>query len=67
MNSTEKELDFDYTVCDDHIEIRMCRGIYSSVEIPSEIEGLPVTTIKENAFYNMRSLMEREYVQHMPQ
>ncbi len=24
MNSTEKELDFDYNICDDHVEIRMC-------------------------------------------
>lgn len=41
----------------DHIEISGCNESATSVEIPSEIDGLPVTSIGEDAFYYCSSLI----------
>jgi len=48
--------DFKYTVRDDHIEITKYTGSASSVTIPSSIDGLPVTSIRYEAFSTRHSL-----------
>ncbi len=46
-----------YEICDDgYIRIIACDESAVNVEIPSEIDGLPVTVIGDNAFYKCRSL-----------
>ena len=45
-----------YTKYDDHIEITYCEGDAVSVDIPAEIDGLPVTTIGDYAFEYCDSL-----------
>ena len=48
--------DFTYVNCDDHIEIRGFSSLFreeyafQTVEIPTEIDGLPVTSIGKGAF-----------------
>ncbi len=45
-----------YSVEEDHIVITGCDAAAESVVIPAEIDGLPVTSIAEDAFYNLGSL-----------
>lgn len=45
-----------YTAYDTYVEITGFDGTVTEVEIPAEIEGLPVTTIAEGAFKNCSSL-----------
>lgn len=43
----------NYTKYDDHIEINTCdREVEGEVVIPAEIDGLPVTDIRQYAFYD---------------
>ncbi|MBQ4143796.1 MAG: leucine-rich repeat protein, partial [Thermoguttaceae bacterium] len=48
--------DFKYTAHYDHIEITKYTGSASSVTIPSSIDGLPVTSIGNEAFWCCKSL-----------
>ncbi|MEE5991914.1 MAG: leucine-rich repeat protein [Oscillospiraceae bacterium] len=48
--------DFTYTKYDTHIEITGCDKNAETVEIPSEIDGLPVTTIGGETFSECTSL-----------
>ena len=52
--------DFEYCIYDDHAELLSCNKEASGdIIIPTEIEGVPVTSINENAFYecyNIRSV-----------
>ena len=41
-----------------YIEITGCNKTATSVDIPAEIDGLPVTYIGYQAFYNCKSLTE---------
>ncbi len=43
--------DFGYSVCGSSIEIIRCTGSAAEVKIPSEIDGLPVMSIGEAAFF----------------
>lgn len=44
---------FKYRAYQDHVELTMCKDIKAEVEVPSEIDGLPVTVIYTRAFsYN---------------
>ncbi len=45
-----------YQVYDDHVEITGYTGNAAELEIPGEIESLPVTVIADRAFYNCISL-----------
>ena len=45
-----------YTKYDDHIEITYCDENAVSIDIPAEIDGLPVTRIGEGAFANCPGL-----------
>ncbi|MGN0677904.1 MAG: leucine-rich repeat protein [Ruminococcus sp.] len=45
-----------YNICSDHIEILSCDESATEVTIPSEIDGLPVTTIGGLAFYDCSEL-----------
>ena len=45
-----------YEVYADHVEITDYTGEATEIVIPAEIEGKPVTSIGERAFYNCRSL-----------
>lgn len=47
---------FKYIAYDTYIAITGFEGIIEEVEIPSEIEGLPVTLIDEKAFYEATNL-----------
>ncbi len=47
---------FTYTKYSDHIEISDCREASTEAVIPSEIDGLPVTSIGDNAFKDCVSL-----------
>ncbi len=47
---------FIYEVYNDHVEITGYTGDASELEIPAEIEGLPVTVIDDDAFDNCDSL-----------
>jgi len=49
-----------YTVFDDHAELTQYEGDDWTVEIPAEIEGVPVTAIGEGAFSGARYLDELE-------
>ena len=46
-----------YEVYADHVEITDYTGEATEIVIPAEIEGKPVTSIGERAFYNCRSLI----------
>lgn len=48
--------DLTYEKYDDHIEITYCDGSAISVEIPAQIDGLPVTIIGHDAFLGCSSL-----------
>ena len=48
--------DLRYKKYDDHIEITGCNRNVTSVDIPAEIDGLPVTEIGDVAFCDCRSL-----------
>ena len=48
--------DLTYTKYDTYIEISKCDKNAETVEIPAEIDGLPVTTIGDSAFYDCTSL-----------
>ncbi len=45
-----------YKIVEDHVEITKCDKTAETVEIPTEIEGLPVTAIGPTAFYSCKSL-----------
>ena len=45
-------VDSDGDGTDDYVEITDCYESVTEIEIPAEIEGLPVTTIGRLAFYN---------------
>ena len=47
---------FSYTVNDDCVTITGYSGSETDVEIPASIDGLPVTSIGEDAFYNCAGL-----------
>ena len=47
-----------YTVFEDHAELSQYEGDDWTVEIPAEVEGVPVTAIGERAFANARYLDE---------
>ncbi len=47
---------FTYTLYDDHAEITGYSGEATELVIPAEIEGLPVTSIGNSAFYRRDSL-----------
>lgn len=48
-----------YKKSDDHIEISGClSGVGTKAEVPSEIEGLPVTVIGDMAFNQLRAIEE---------
>lgn len=47
---------FIYEKADDHITITGYSGIEEEISVPSELEGLPVTVIAENAFYGTVNL-----------
>ncbi|MDE5582864.1 MAG: leucine-rich repeat domain-containing protein [Ruminococcus sp.] len=51
-NSFEKSIyeDFEYTVIDDEAVITLCMSSDIKIEVPSEINGLPVTRIYTRAF-----------------
>ncbi len=49
---TLQEGDFKYTVLDGKVEIVDYVGNTKNVEIPSKLNGMPVSSIGENAFYN---------------
>ena len=49
-----------YTVFDDHAELTQYEGDDWTVEIPADIEGVPVTSIGEGAFSGARYLDELE-------
>ncbi len=51
-----KQIDEDEDGTYDYIEIRECDESATTVEIPSEIDGLPVTSIRNYAFGKCRSL-----------
>ncbi len=48
--------DLTYLKYSDHIEISSCDEFITSIDIPAEIDGLPVTVIGEYAFYYCLSL-----------
>ncbi len=48
--------DFQITKYDDHVEISKYTGDASNVKIPSEIDGLPVTSIGDEAFISCYSI-----------
>ena len=50
--------DLEYTNYGDHIEITDCNQEAISVNIPAEIDGLPVTSIGEGAFYDCTGLTD---------
>ena len=54
--SAETYNDLTYEKYDDHIVITDCKISATSVDIPAEIDGLPVTEIGEYAFYVCDSL-----------
>ena len=45
-----------YEILDNHVEITGYEGVSTEIVIPSEIEGLPVTSIGDMAFANFYSL-----------
>ena len=47
-----------YQAADDHIEITGCFQTATKIDIPAEIDGLPVTVIQRNAFSNCAYLRE---------
>lgn len=47
----------EYKNYGDHIEISACDNSATEVEIPAEIEGLPVTSIGEQAFFSCLNLV----------
>ncbi len=47
-----------YDVYEDHVEIRSYEGDGTKLVIPSEIEGLPVTSINDGVFYLCSHLIE---------
>ncbi|MGN1480929.1 leucine-rich repeat protein, partial [Porcipelethomonas sp.] len=53
---TYQSVDEDEDGTDDYIEITACDESLTEVEIPEEIDGLPVTNIGDCAFYNCTSL-----------
>lgn len=50
--TTSPPEDFDYIITSTKVYITNYKGTGSNVVIPSEIEGKPVTSIGDNAFYN---------------
>ncbi len=46
--------DLTYEVVEDHVEITGCKADAEAVEIPSEIDGKPVTVIGSAAFYGSK-------------
>ncbi len=48
--------DLQYEVKDDHVVITLCRKTATSVDIPAQIDGLPVTEIGGSAFEECNSL-----------
>lgn len=48
--------DLTYIVVGDHVEIIGCAETAEKVEIPAEIDGIPVTAIAENAFRDNTAL-----------
>lgn len=55
-NTDEIYGDFQITKFDDHVEISKYTGDASNVTIPSEIDGLPVTSIGDEAFISCYSI-----------
>ena len=55
-NADEIYDDFQITKFDDHVEISKYTGEASNVTIPSEIDGLPVTSIGDEAFISCYSI-----------
>ena len=51
-------VDSDGDGTDDYVEITDCYESVTEIEIPAEIEGLPVTTIGRLAFYNCDLIKE---------
>lgn len=49
--------DFQYSVADNQVTITKYTGSNTEVEIPSELEGLPVTAIGDYAFQNWESTL----------
>lgn len=49
-------IDLQYTVHEDHVEITGYNGNSTAVSIPAVIEGKPVTRIREHAFYDCKRL-----------
>ena len=54
---TEGSENLTYSNCGDYIEITDCKDTATTVIIPAEIEGLPVTSIGEGAFYECTALI----------
>lgn len=50
--------DFTYTIINGETTITGFTGKPSYIEIPSEVEGFPVTQIRDNAFYKCSSLKQ---------
>lgn len=46
--------DFTYIEAEDHVEIKKCKTTEETIEVPSEIDGKPVTAIAATAFYNSK-------------
>ena len=51
---TLQEGDFKYTILDSKVEIVGYIGAAKNVEIPAELNGMPVTSIGENAFFSKK-------------
>ena len=53
-NSFDKSMygDFEYTVIDGEAVITSCKSVDTKIEVPSEIDGMPVTRIYTSAFGN---------------
>ncbi len=51
-----QKVDEDENGTDDYVEITGCDTSVTEIEIPDEIDGLPVTVIGDSAFYNCTSL-----------
>ena len=61
VSAADEELtygNFTYTIENDSITITKCEKTAEKVEVPSTIDGLPVTKIGATAFYNMATLTE---------
>ena len=56
LANAETYCNLTYENWGDHIEITGCEKTAVSVDIPAEIDGLPVTSIGDNAFYGCESL-----------